>query len=62
MFYPSDQANFSRGVGVAALKKTKGGLLYMDRIHTKRDTVYMEENIAYLTEGAVRLAGSLTNQ
>ena len=60
--YPSDQANFARGVGVAALKKTKGGLLYMDRIHTNRDTVYMEENIAYLTEGAVRLAGSLTNQ
>lgn len=57
--YPSDQANFARGVGVAALKKTKGGLLYMDRIHTKRDTVYMEENIAYLTEGAVRLAESL---
>ena len=60
--YPSDQANFARGVGVAALKKAKGGLLYMDRIHTNRDTVYMEENIAYLTEGAVRLAGSLTNK
>ena len=60
--YPSDQANFVRGVGVAALKKTKSGLLYMDRIHTKRDTVYMEENIAYLTEGAVRLAGSLTEK
>lgn len=60
--YPSDQANFVRGVGVAALKKTKSGLLYMDRIHTGRDTVYMEENIAYLTEGAVRLAGSLINK
>ena len=57
--YPSDQANFARGVGVEALKKTKGGLLYMDRIHTGRDTVYMEENIAYLTQGAVRLAESL---
>ena len=60
--YPSDQANFACGVGVAALKKTKGGLLYMDRIHTGRDTVYMEENIAYLTEGAVRLAGSLSEK
>ena len=60
--YPSDQANFVRGVGVAALKKTKSGLLYMDRIHTKRDTVYMEENIAYLTEGAVRLAESLSEK
>ena len=60
--YPSDQANFARGVGVAALKKTKGGLLYMDRIHTGWDTVYMEDNIAYLTEGAVRLAESLSEK
>ena len=56
VFYPSDQANFRRGVGVAALKKSRRGLLYMDRIHTKRDTVYREENIVYLTEGAIRLA------
>ena len=62
VFYPSDQANFPRGVGVAALKKTKGGLLYMDRIHTKRDTVYKEENVAYLTEGAVRLAESMARK
>lgn len=60
VFYPSDQANFFRGVGVAALKG-KGRLLYMDRIHTKRDTVYMEENIACLTEGAVRLAQYLAS-
>ena len=40
--YPSDQAKFVRGMGVAALKKTKSGLLYMDRIHTGRETVYME--------------------
>lgn len=61
VFYPSDQANFARGVGVAALKKTKSGLLYMDRIHTKRDTVYDETNIAFLTEGAVKLARSLSS-
>ncbi len=60
VFYPSDQANFARGVGVAALKQSKRGILYMDRIHTKRDTVYQEENIAYLTEGAVRLAQNLS--
>jgi len=62
VFYPSDQANFARGVGVAALKKSKHGLLYMDRIHTKHDTAYEEGNIAYLTEGAVRLAGSLSEK
>ena len=56
VFYPSDQMNFPFGVGVAALKRTKrGNLLYMDRIHTPKDTVYREENIAYLTEGAIRL-------
>lgn len=53
--YPSDQANFPRGVGVAALLKTKGGMLYMDKIHTPKDTVYREENIAYLVEGCIRL-------
>ena len=57
VFYPSDQANFACGVGVAALNKTKrGSLLYMDRIHTKHDTVYNERNIEFLVQGAVRLA------
>jgi hypothetical protein len=57
VFYPSDQANFPCGVGVAALNKTKrGNLLYMNRIHTKRDTVYNEKNIEFFVQGAVRLA------
>ena len=54
--YPSDQANFPCGVGVAALKKSRRlGILYMDRIHTPKDTIYREENIAYLVEGSIRL-------
>lgn len=53
--YPSDQAQFPCGVGVASLKKTRRGLLYMDRIHTARDTVFQEANIAFLVEGSVRL-------
>ncbi len=60
VFYPSDQAAFPIGVAVAALKKTKGGLLYMNRIHTVHDTVYEEKNIAYLVEGSVRLVRDLT--
>lgn len=56
VFYPSDQYSFPRGVGVAALKKTKGGLLYMNRIHTPRDTVYDEENIEFLKIGAIEFA------
>lgn len=57
--YPSDQANFPRGVGVAAMNKTKGGMLYMDKIHTPKDTVYREENIAYLVDGCIRLTEQL---
>ena len=59
-FYPSDQMNFNRGVGVSALNKTKSGILYMDKIHTKKDTVYNEENIEFLKEGAIKLAKILT--
>ncbi|MBE6665317.1 MAG: Zn-dependent exopeptidase M28 [Ruminococcaceae bacterium] len=59
VFYPSDQVNFKDGIGVASLKRTKKGLLYMNRIHTPRDTVYREENIRFLTEGAIRLTQML---
>jgi len=52
--YPSDQANFPMGVGVAALKKKKGIGLYLDRIHTKKDTVLMQENLDCLVEGTLR--------
>ncbi len=53
VFYPSDQASFKRGVGVAALKKTKRhNILYMNRIHTRRDIIYREENIEFLCDGA----------
>lgn len=55
VFYPSDQMQFSCGVGVATLRATKGGLLYMNRIHTRRDVIYREENIAFLKCGALEL-------
>ncbi len=56
-FYPSDNASFKGGIGVAALKKSKSfGMLYMDRIHTNKDVIYREENIRFLTDGAVKLA------
>ncbi len=57
VFYPSDQAKFPCGVGVAALKYSKRlGTHYMDRIHTKKDIVFSEENITYLAERSVALA------
>ncbi|MBQ8910883.1 MAG: M28 family peptidase [Oscillospiraceae bacterium] len=46
-FYPSDQANFPYGVGIAALKRSKFGL-YLDRIHTNKDTVLDETNVNIL--------------
>ena len=60
--YPSDQAVFRRGVGIAALKKAPVIGYYMDRIHTRRDTVLEEENVQLLRDGAVALAGTLTEQ
>ncbi len=59
-FYPSDNAAFKGGIGVAALKKSKFfGTLYMDRIHTKKDVIYREENIQFLTNGAIMLTQML---
>lgn len=60
VFYPSDQANFKAGVGVASLKYSKKlRALYMDKIHTKHDTVFNEANIEFLTKGAVELVDQL---
>lgn len=53
VYYPSDQKNFKKNIGVAAFKKSKLGL-YMDRIHTPRDTIMDERNIAVLTEGIIK--------
>ena len=44
--YPSDQMLFPRGTAFAALKGKK--ILYMDRIHTARDTVLEERYIGCL--------------
>lgn len=59
VFYPSDQMNFPAGVGVAALKKSRLVGLYMDRIHTPRDTVFDQSNIEILAAGNCRLAEAL---
>ena len=46
--YPSDQMLFPRGTAVAALRGKK--ILYLDRIHTARDTKLEEKNIECLLE------------
>ena len=46
-FYPSDQANFPVGVGICALRSRKK-MLYLGRIHTKKDTILEQTNVNLL--------------
>jgi len=55
-FYPSDQANFPYGLGIAAFHRKPILGLYLSRIHTKRDTVLEENNIALLCDFFLRVA------
>lgn len=59
VYYPSDQAGFPVAIAVASLKHNKLFGYYMDRIHTKRDTMFDETNIAYLTEHTVEFIKSI---
>lgn len=47
-YYPSDQGNFPLGVGVCALRRNKWVGLYMNRIHTAKDTILEETNVNIL--------------
>ncbi|MBQ2252102.1 MAG: M28 family peptidase [Clostridia bacterium] len=63
VFYPSDQASFPCGVGVAALNYSKAlKTYYMDKIHADKDRVYREENIEFLAESSVKLASILSSK
>lgn len=53
--YPSDQLWFEQNMGVAAFRRNKLFGLYIDKIHTRRDTVWQEKNIEILKAGTVRL-------
>ncbi len=57
-FYPSDQMGFPVSIAVSAMKRLRFFGLYLDRIHTKRDTVMDESNIAYLCEGMMSFLAS----
>lgn len=59
--YPSDQTQFPCHVAVAAMKRARFVGLYMDKIHTKHDTVFDERNIEYLTQSARRLTQKLSS-
>lgn len=57
--YPSDQANFPVSIAVAAMKHHKLIGLYMNRIHTKHDTVFDRRNIDLLCQGTLRFLKNL---
>lgn len=47
-FYPSDQGNFPRAVGIGSFRKNKFMGYYCDKIHTKWDTVLESTNVNLL--------------
>lgn len=55
--YPSDQNNFPYGVGICALHQGGFGL-YMDKIHTNRDTVLEITNVNLLRAALISLISS----
>jgi hypothetical protein len=59
VYYPSDQAKFPLSIAIAALKFKKIPGYYMDRIHTKRDTIMDEGNIQFITENILKLIRSI---
>lgn len=48
-FFPSDQIIYSKSIGVVALKKSSVLGLYLDRLHTSKDTRFDKNNLDFLT-------------
>lgn len=57
--YPSDQMDFPCYVAVAAFHRGSHVGLYLSRIHTKRDTVFEEENLRFFIEAGQNLTRRL---
>jgi len=53
--YPSDQSNFPKHVAIAALKKNRLIGYYLDKIHTKNDVNFDENNIELITDCVKKL-------
>lgn len=60
-YYPSDQANFPKGVGIAALNRSWAGA-YVGRIHTAKDLILESENVNLLCSCLIQLISSDTAQ
>ena len=57
-YYPSDQKNFPKGIGIAAFRRSKWAGLYCDKIHTKKDTILEEENVSFLRDRIIGLVSA----
>ena len=57
--YSSDQLCFRYGVGVVAAKKAPLAGYYIDRIHSKWDTRFDNENILLLSDTVIRMIRSI---
>ena len=58
-FYPSDQASFPLGVGIAAFHKAKFLGYWLGRIHTSRDTKLDMTNVNILRAAIISLIGNI---
>lgn len=56
----SDYKVFPCGVGCMVCRKSKGGLLYTPRIHTKFDTIANNSNIEYISDGIINLVNKIS--
>lgn len=56
-YYPSDQAHFPYGVGIAAFNRGKVIGLYCSRIHTNMDTILEETNVNILRAALTSVIG-----
>ncbi len=59
-YYPSDQVGFKTSVAIAALKKKRFIGYYMDRIHTKNDTVFDQANIKLICDSIHTLLNKIS--
>lgn len=58
-YYPSDQAGFPISVAIASMRRNRVFGLYMNRIHTNRDTICEESNISFITQSLRNFVRSL---
>lgn len=57
--YSSDQKRFPMSIGTAALRVHPVIGYYFSRIHTPKDTVFSQKNIAFLCAGVTRLVDNI---